>query len=226
MLAYRLNKPLTMINQIVVAIFSTIILGMNTSGLIMPEKKNIVLSEKEFSLENRYAVTSVNEIMKKNILLNLAYLNGTVAKKADIDWNQVVSPFHFDKTLGVGETFAYHTTVRNEFTAKVAFTTNSSFNAADGYLSDGYLFGDGVCHLASLINWAALEAGLETIVPKDHRSVANIPDIPDDYGVSIYKNGNIGENNNLYITNTKDKPVTLHFEYDGVNLKVSVTEAA
>ena len=64
-----------MINQIVAAIFTTIILGMNTSGLIVPEKKNVVLSEKEFSLENRYAVTSVNEIMKKNILLNLAYLN-------------------------------------------------------------------------------------------------------------------------------------------------------
>lgn len=214
-----------MINQIVATIFTTIILGMNTNGLILPEKKDVVLSEKEFSLENRYAVKSVNEIMKKNILLNLAYLNGTVAKKADIDWNQVTSPFHFEKTLGVGETFAYHTNVRNEYTDQVAFTTNSNFNAADGYLSDGYLFGDGVCHLASLINWAALEAGLETVVPKDHRSVAHIPNIPDEYGVSIYKNQGVGANNNLYVTNTKDKPVTLHFDYDGVDLKVYVTES-
>jgi len=190
------------------------------------EKQNIVLSEKEFSLENRYAVKSVNEVMKKNILLNLAYLNGTVTKKADIDWNQVTSPFHFEKTLEVGETFAYHTTVRKEYTDKVAFTTKSNFNAADGYLSDGYLFGDGVCHIASLINWAALEAGLETVVPKDHRSVGPIPDVPDDYGVSIYKNGNIGANNNLYITNTKDRPVTIHFEYDGTDIKVYVTKVA
>lgn len=212
-----------MINQIVATIFTTIILGMNTNGLILPEKKAVILAEKEFSLENRYAVKSVNDIMKKNILLNLAYLNGTVTKKADIDWNQVTSPFHFEKTLGVGETFAYHTNVRNEYEGKVAFTTNSNFNAADGYLSDGYLFGDGVCHLASLINWAALEAGLETVVPKDHRSVAHIPDIPDEYGVSIYKNQDVGANNNLYVTNTKDTPITFHFDYNGVDLKVYVT---
>lgn len=223
-----------MINQIVATIFTTIILGINTNGIIVKnsllsndaEKQNIVLSQKEFSLENRYSVKSVNEVMKKNILLNLAYLNGTVTKKADIDWNKVTSPFHFQKILGVGETFAYHTTVRNEYADKVAFTTNSNFNASDGYLSDGYLFGDGVCHIASLINWAALEAGLETIVPKDHRSVGPIPDVPDDYGVSIYKNGNVGANNNLYITNTKPVPVTLHFEYDGTDLKVYVTKAA
>ncbi|MFZ2202541.1 MAG: VanW family protein [Microgenomates group bacterium] len=215
-----------MINQIVATIFTTIILGMNTNGLLVPEKENVVLSEKEFSLENRYAVKSVNDIMKKNILLNLAYLNGTVTKKSDIDWDQVTSPFHFEKTLKVGETFAYHTNVRKEYTDKVTFTTNSNFNAADGYLSDGYLFGDGVCHLASLINWAALEAGLETIVPKDHRSVGPIPQVPDEYGVSIYKNQSVGANNNLYVTNTKTVPVTLHFDYDGTNLKVYVTEAA
>src|SRR3989338_4878723 len=214
-----------MIGDFATTIATVVIMAMSSpSAMLKPETfTDKVISEKQFSLENRYAVKSVNEVMKKNILLNLAYLNGSVAKKADINWTQITSPFHFEKTLGVGETFAYHTTVRDEFTAKVAFTTNSTFNAADGYLSDGYLFGDGVCHLASLINWAALEAGLETVVPKDHRSVAHIPDVPDDYGVSIYKNGNIGENNNLYITNTKDKPVTLHFEYDGINLKVSVT---
>src|SRR3989338_6136099 len=217
-----------MIGDFATTIATVVIMAMSSpSAMLKPETfTDKVISEKEFSLENRYAVKSVNEVMKKNILLNLAYLNGSVAKKADINWTQITSPFHFEKTLGVGETFAYHTTVRDEFTAKVAFTTNSSFNAADGYLSDGYLFGDGVCHLASLINWAALEAGLETVVPKDHRSVAHIPDVPDDFGVSIYMNASTGTgaNNNLYITNTRDKPITFHFDYNGTNLKVYVTE--
>lgn len=239
MLTYRLEKrrravptKKNMTTQIVATIMSVLAFGLNANALVLNQvtnqtvetKKEIVLGQKEFSLEKRYAIKSVNEVMKKNILLNLAYMNGTVTKKADIDWAKVTSPFHFQKTLGVGETFAYHTVVRQEYEGKVAFTTNTSFNAADGYLSDGYLFGDGVCHIASLINWAAIDAGLKTVVPKDHRSVGPIPDVPDDYGVSIYKNGNIGANNNLYITNTKDVPVTLHFDFDGKNVKVYVTQ--
>jgi len=186
-----------------------------------------VLGEKQYSMENRYPVKSVNEVMKKNILLNLAYLNGSVTKKSDIDWNKVTSAFHFEKTLKPGEIFAFHNIVRKEFDGKVAFTTNSYFGSSDGYITDGYLYGDGVCDLASLINWAALSAGLETVVPKDHRSVAHIPDIPDDYGVSIFAdpNAQVGANNNLYITNNKNSEIKFHFEFDGTNLKVSITQA-
>lgn len=215
-----------MLTQIVATIVTAIILGINTNSAVV--KNSTLLSEKEFSLENRYAVKSVNEIMKKNILLNLAYLNGTVTEKSDIDWAKVTAPFHFEKTLGVGQTFAYHENVKKEYDGQVAFTTNAHFNAADGFISDGYLYGDGVCHLASFINMAALEAGLTTVVPKDHRSVAHIPDVPDEYGVSIYFNPitGAGANNNLYVTNTKAVPVTLHFEYDGTNLKVYISENA
>ncbi len=227
-----------MINTVLSFILSALLTGFNGAAVLPTQtepqvlgveaKSEKIIGQKQFSLENRYPVKSVNEVMKKNILLNLAYLNGTVAKKADIDWDKVTSPFHFEKTLEVGKTFAYHDIVKKDYAGKVAFTTNTVFNAADGYLNDGYLYGDGVCHIASLINWAAIDAGLKTEVPKDHRSVGPIPDVPDDYGVSIYvnKSSGAGANNNLYITNTKTNPVTLHFDFDGENVKVYVTEKA
>lgn len=211
----------------VTTISVALIMNLTTpSAILKPIQNQKIIGERQFSLENRYAVKSVNEIMKKNILLNLAYLNGTVTQKSNLDWDRVTSSFHFEKSLEVGETFAFHEIVRDEFEDKVAFTTEAHFNASDGFLSDGYLYGDGVCHLASLINWTALDAGLETVVPKDHRSVAHIPDVPDEYGVSIYLNPvtGAGANNNLYITNTKDKSVTFHFDYNGNDLKVYVTE--
>lgn len=184
-----------------------------------------ILASREFSLEKRYAVESVNDVMKKNILLNLAYLEGTVTSKQDLDWDKVNQPQEFNFTLKPGETFAYHDLVRSEFRNNLAVTARTGFNASDGYLSDGYLYGDGVCHFASLINWAAQNAGLMVVVPKDHRSVGQIPEVPADYGVSIYKNeaANIGAENNLYITNNQDKAVTFSIQYDGKILKVSVS---
>ncbi len=217
-----------MIGDFATTIATVLIMSLaNPSAVIKTQEANLkVLGERQYSMENRYPVKSVNEVMKKNILLGLAYLNGSVAKKSDIDWSKVTSAFHFEKTLKPGEVFAFHDIIRKEYSGKVAFTTNSHFNASDGYVSDGYLFGDGVCDLASLINWAALDAGLETVVPKDHRSVAHIPDVPDDYGVSIYSNpqDGAGANNNLYITNQKDHEVKFHFDFDGTNLKVYITE--
>lgn len=184
-----------------------------------------VFSSRAFSLDNRYAVKSVNEVMKKNILLNIAYLGRQVEDKGDINWDLLLQPSHTQFELKPNETFAYHDIVKNEYQSSLALTTETSFNAADGYLSDGYLYGDGVCHLASLMNWVARDAGLEVNVPKDHRSVGPINEVPDEYGVSIYKNAaaNIGANNNLYITNNREVPVTFHFEFDGSVLKISVT---
>lgn len=219
-----------MIGDFATTIATVVIMSIATPPtMIQTKTENVkVLGERKFSLENRYATKKVNEVMKKNILLNLAYLNGTVAKKTDIDWTKISSPFHFEKTLKPDETFAYHEIVGKEYASKVAFTTNSGFDASDGYLSDGYLYGDGVCHLASLINWAAVDAGLKSVVPKDHRSVAKIPDVPDDYGVSIYMNkkSGAGANNNLYITNQKDYAVKFHFDYNGTDLKVYITQGA
>lgn len=57
--------------------------------------------------------------------------------------------------------------------------------ATEGLISDGYLTGDCVCHLASLIYWAARDAGLTALAPTNH-DFTTIPEVPKEYGVSIY----------------------------------------
>ncbi len=214
-----------MINTLILTIFTALNIGITPVSKVA--KTQEVIASHEFSLEKRYEVKSVNEVMKKNILLNLAYLSGKVSKKSDINWDEVTKPFSYEFTLKPGEVFAYHDIVRSMYKDRLTVTSTTNFGAGDGYLSDGYLYGDGVCHLASLINWAAVDANLEVVVPKDHRSVASINEIPDDYGVSIYKDpgANIGADNNLYITNNQSQPVSFVFNYDGIELTVSVTKA-
>lgn len=192
-------------------------------SLVQPEK---ILSQKQISLENRYSVPSVNTVFKDNILLNLAYMQGTVKTPSDIDWFSLNKPNEFGFTLEPGQTFAYHDTVLPELTGKIAKTTNAHFNAQDGFKTDGYLYGDGVCHLASLMYWAAKDAGLEAKSQVNH-NFANIPEIPREYGVSIYYmpgDTATSSQQNLYITNNKNKPVTFAFAYDGKNLSVKVIE--
>lgn len=202
---------------------TTVTLGFNPSVLGSED----VLATRAFSLSNRYGVQSVNEVFKKNILLNLAYLDGSVTKKSEIDWDKVLNPSDYSFELKPGETFAYHETVLPIYKGKVVKTTNAHFNASDGFLSDGYLYGDGVCHFASLINWAASDAGLEVLVTKNH-DFAVIPEVPKEYGVSIYMDpGNeaTSANRNLYITNDKDYPVRFNFHYEADVLVVTVTKA-
>ena len=186
-----------------------------------------ILATREFSLDKRYAVASVNEVMKKNILLNLAYMEGTVAQKSDISWEAILAPATYVFSLAPGQTFAYHEDILPAYQDSLALTTKSVFGPGQGFVSDGYLYGDGVCHLASLINWAAQDAGLEVYVPKDHRSVGPINEVPDEYGVSIYINpvSGVGERNNLYITNNRDTKVKFEFKYDGHELSLKVAQA-
>lgn len=189
-------------------------------------RENLSLGQRELSLANRHANSRVNEIFKNNILLNLAYLNGTVTSKADLDWNNVSQMKDFSFTLQPGETFAYHDHVLAKYQDSLAITTKSHFSAAEGYLFSGFLYGDGVCHLASVINWAAQDAGLEVVRTKAH-SIAKIPDVPDEYGVSIYTiagQKNSGVNNNLYISNNKTQPVEFRFSVVGETLIVEVVE--
>ncbi|OGE38304.1 hypothetical protein A3B45_02100 [Candidatus Daviesbacteria bacterium RIFCSPLOWO2_01_FULL_39_12] len=212
-------------SQLIVAItaFSTFVMGESNSLANFNEQ---ALAQHEISLENRQPDSWVNGIFKDNILLNLAYLDGRVSKKEDIDWDEVRKPFTYQFRLNPGEAFAYHEDVLPEYKDKVVRTTNAHFNAADGFQSDGYLVGDGVCHLASLIYWVAKDAGLDTQAPTNH-DFAVIPDISKEYGVSIYNYPGRVEANarqNLYISNNKEKVITFKFEYDGTNLKVSAVE--
>lgn len=183
---------------------STVIPALTISALMTlnpfaPEIQPI-LAGREISLEQRYAVASVNEVMKFNILLTMKNMG-------------------YSFRLEPGQTFAYHDTVLPKYKDKVVKTSNSTFGYSQGFKSDGYLVGDGVCHLASLMTWTAREAGLEVDAPVRH-DFAAIPQVDPDHGTSILSPD---QRQNLYITNNKDFPVEFVFEYqsDGdLNLKI------
>lgn len=182
-----------------------------------------VLAVKSMSLDNRYPVKSVNEVFKQNILLTVAYMeqHGTVPT---IDTKTIDKPLHHAITLHNGEVFAFHDNILPAYKSKVVATTNAHFNGQEGFKSDGYLIGDGVCHLASLIAFAARSAGLGVVSPTSH-DFADIPDVPKQYGVSIYASPTRSVNSerqNLYITNTFSEDVTIVLDYQNSTLKVTI----
>ncbi|MBI2032875.1 MAG: VanW family protein [Candidatus Levybacteria bacterium] len=185
-----------------------------------------VLSVHEISLDKRQPNPWVNNVFKDNILLNIAYLNQSIKKGKNIDWSMVSKPKTVEITLQPQEVFAYHEDVLPQYMGKVKKTTNAHFSYDEGFKSDGYLVGDGVCHLASLIYWAAKDAKLSAVAPTNH-NFANVAQIPKEYGVSIYHSPGekaINANQNLYVTNNYDKPVVLQFAYDGESLKLTVLQ--
>lgn len=217
-----------MIKNLILSLYFTLFSGgIPVVQNILPQKENI-LSSRTISLENRYPSQRVSDVFKDNILLNLAYLDGRVNTAKDINWSEMENSFRSEFTLQPDETFAYHDAVLSQYEGKVVKTTEAHFNSQDGFKTDGYLYGDGVCHLASLINWAARDANLEVLAPTNH-NFANIPEVPKEYGVSIYynpANKSVGANQNLYITNNQNKPVNFVFEYKDGQLSVSVTTKA
>lgn len=188
---------------------------------------NSLLAQKNISLENRYSNTFVNDVFKDNILLTLSYMDGDVKGKNDIVWSDVEKAKTYQFSLEPGQSFAFHDQILSEYDKSVVQTTNAHFNYQDGFKSDGYLMGDGVCHLASLIYWAAKDAGLSAYAPTNH-NFAVINEVPKEYGVSIYALPGASETSarqNLYITNNLEQPVTFSFDYDGTNLTVKVLES-
>lgn len=184
------------------------------------------LASEQISLEKRYGNESVNDVFKDNILLNIAYLSGKVTKKEDINWEDIKKPFEYKFTLMPDKTFAFHNDVLEEYKNSLAKTTNAHFNFDDGFKSDGYLTGDGVCHLASLMYWAAKTAGLNAYAPTNH-NFAVIPEIDKEFGVAIYQvpeNSSANSMQNLYITNNKKNPVIFEFIYKNSQLKFSIYE--
>lgn len=184
-----------------------------------------IIAEHSISLDDRHENKTVNEVFKQNILLNLRYLAGQIHNK-QINWEEVGKPFQFDLKLHPQESFAFHDNVLSQYQNFPVMTGTAHFDSQDGFKSDGYLVGDGVCHLASLIYWTAKDAGLTADAPTNH-NFARIPDIPSEYGVSIYYYPGRYDSNamqNLYITNNKDKDVTLAFIYTGKNLSLDIKE--
>lgn len=183
------------------------------------------LSSRSMSLNTRYGGVELPEnVYKDNILLNLAYLSGKVKSSKDINWDALDQPFTMTFSLEPGQRFAYHDLIASEYKDNVAVTAHTNFGAGDGYKFEGGLYGMGVCHLASLIHWAALDAGLESVAPSNHDFYA-IPEIPKEYGVAVYASEDaeaVSARQNLYIKNNLDSKVTFEFKYDGVNLKTTV----
>ncbi len=183
------------------------------------------LASHTMSLTNRFPNSEyVSDVMADNILLTLAYLNGQKESK-NIDWQRIAELKKVEFTLNPGETFAFHNDTLSKYSAVIK-TTNSTFNSGQGFKSDGYLIGDGVCHLASLLYWVAKDAQLETFVPKDH-NFAVIPEVPKEFGVSIFYTPGSKEmnaNRNLYIKNTLDKPVNFTFTVEGTNLEIAASK--
>lgn len=182
---------------------------------------SVVLASRSFSMEDRYNNKFVNDVFKDNILLTMAYMDKTVTSAADLNWAKVEAPFHHEFTLKPGDVFAFHDGILPQYKGKVTVTTGMLFNSEEGFKYDGDLVGDGVCHLASIINWAARDAGLTSYAPSNH-NFAKINEVPKEYGVGILAPSPYG---NLYVTNNKTVPVTFSFDYNGTNFKVSVLES-
>lgn len=219
----------TALSSILTASILTLSVGASslaTSEAQIQAQSETVLGTRSMSLNTRWGYENPENVYKDNILLNLAYMNGTVKNKEDINWDNLKQPFSMEFSLEPGQRFAYHKLIDPAYQDNVAIAVDTNFGAGDGYKYSDGLYGMGVCHLASLIHWAALDAGLESVAPSNHDFYA-IPEIPKEYGVAIFNNPNspaASMKQNLYIKNNLDSKVTFKFDFDGTNLKVSVVK--
>lgn len=205
---------------------SLIFMGQSLIFGGMPASQPQIVAEHKMSLEDRAMPGSfMNNAMRDNILLTLAYLRG-VPVTASPDWEAVRKPFSYKFELKPGETYTFQKDALPEFEKSVVKTTNVHFASSEGYVSDGYLIGDGVCHLASLFYWAARDAGLDAVAPTNHDFMP-IPEIPREFGVAIYSQPGehlVNEKQNLYVKNDGNAPISFDISYDGNNVEVKVVK--
>jgi vancomycin resistance protein YoaR len=125
----------------------------------------------------------------------------------------VREPFEFSLTLEPGELFAFHDELSPEFNGLKTKTGWTQFSVVEGYKVLDGLSGNGVCHLATLINWVSTEAGL-AVTAKVNHDFYPVPGIDRKYGTSIvYLPGaETTRRQNLYVVNTYDKTVTYNFK--------------
>lgn len=148
----------------------------------------VVLAKHELDLTNRGAGVYADKIFAENIILALHRLGK-------------------EFVLQPNQTFAFHASALPEF-ANPEVTMNSRFYADEGYKAVGGLYGNGVCHLASLINWVAQDASL-AVTAKTPHDFAPVPGVPKDKDISIkYPD----KNQNLYIRNNFAQEVKFEFE--------------
>lgn len=185
-------------------------------------KQEEILAVKELDFDNK--------VFADNILLALHYRKGDVLQmkdsKGEIDWDKVRKPFETSFILKPGEAFAFHNNVLPEYKDSVSYTMNSRFFGEEGYKFLDGLGGNGVCHLASLINWTASETNLKVAAKVNH-DFYPVPGVPREFGTSIFysqNGGNNSENQNLYIKNNLQVPVTFIFEADNKHVGLKIIE--
>ena len=186
-----------------------------------------ILAEKEYSLTDRYSNQFVNDVFADNILLTLSYMNGQTKQGEKVDWNKIHQPNEYEFLLQPGKTFAFHDQVEDQYKGALALTTNAHFNSTEGFKSDGWLVGDGVCHLASFMNVVAQQAGLRVDAPTRH-DFAKIPDVSREFGTAIYYmpgEKGVSSRQNLYVTNTTSKTIAFVFNHTTANsLQIAVEQ--
>lgn len=196
----------------------------------VPEQQPEIVATRSMSLTNRAMPGSfMNEVMKENILLTVAHMRGIVPDSANVPWSEVTKPFTYTFELKPGETYAFQKDALPGYEGSITKTIDVNFGAEDGYKHDGYLMGDGVCHLASLLYWAAKDAGIESVAPTNH-DFRSIPEIPREYGVSIYSmpgNPTGNAQQNLYVKNDTGTSIQFEIIYnDKQELTVKVLKEA
>ncbi|MBI2011189.1 VanW family protein [Candidatus Daviesbacteria bacterium] len=210
-----------MLDTALVALTTTAALIFN----LPHEKPKEVLASHEISLKERTpGGGSMSDVMADNILLTLAYLNNDELDPKNVNWSKVRENRTVEFSLMPNQAFAYHEGYLEEYKDKIVKTTNARFSGDQGFKHDGYLMGDGVCHLASLIYWVALDAKLDTKAPVNHDFML-IPGIDKKYGVSIYHmpgSDAVNAMQNLYIKNNLDSEVTFEFKKERDILRVNV----
>ena len=185
--------------------------------LVFNQNEN-VLAEETLDLTIREPNPDANQGYTDNILLALHYLKGDI-KNPKINWDWVRQPFEVSFILQSGEVFAFHENVLAEY-QNLQVTINSRFFIDEGYKSVWGLGGNGVCHLASLLNWVASEAGLEVMAKANH-DFAPVPGVAREYGTSIRSQS---PNQNLYLTNSLDYPVVFRFVADNQKVVLRISQ--
>lgn len=188
-----------------------------SAQLVQPAQ---VIAQKDLNLKTRLPNEFGSSVFADNILLALHYLKGDAQElridqnkplnSTNMDWEKIREPFEVSFALEPGQVFAFHGNTLPEFEGKISQTANSRFFIQEGYKSLAGLGGNGVCHLASLIDWTASEANLEVVAKVDH-DFYPVPGVPREFGVSIQSQD---KSQNLYIENNLEKPIIFNFVVD------------
>lgn len=189
------------------------------------DKTKLVLSTGRMDLSYRYPIENTSKVFTENVLVNLYHLS-RLNKSEDAQIPQDFKfqenvPASFSLTLQPGEVFAFHDRVLNQYKDSKIIAPEGGYRPQDGYILLGGLYGNGVCHLATLMNYVAQHSGVEVTSLTRH-DFAPVPGFDREYGTSI-STGNAPEKQNLYIKNDKEMPLELKFDLQGNELVFTIS---